>query len=225
MTDENVNIGGFPSGTSLTLLERARQNDELAWQQLVDLYAPAIYVRCRKSWQLEAADAENIGQEVFLSVSRKLKDFERIRSGSFRKWLWTITDNKCRDFLRAKPEAIAKGGSNAIDALKNLPCEAASDDDDEESQRDLTSDEIVMKQAMTVIENEFSPRDWKMFWSIAIDSKHRQIVASEFAVSDNVVYLVLSRIRKRLKQVFEDLLDSDLYEHHEVSNEARENYN
>ena len=89
------------------------------------------------------------GQEVFGSVARKLREFERRRAGSFRKWLWTITDNKCRDFYRALPGADAAGGSNARALLESLVDETATN---ENLDRDLNGEPFIMRQAMKAVE-------------------------------------------------------------------------
>jgi hypothetical protein len=64
---------------------------------------------------------------------------------------------------------------------------------------------------MKMVQDEFSTRDWKIFWAITVEEKDRKDTAETFGVTDNVVYLALSRIRKRFKSTFEDLLDDDMY--------------
>ena len=198
--------------TSLTLLEKAKLNESSAWERLVDLYAPYIYGRCRFRWNLNASDAENVGQEVFVAVARKLPDFDRKREGSFRKWIQIIADNKCRDFFRQNDGTVVVGGSEAKGILDNM-----SDDSGEEPSHSgagliENEDAWIMHQAMKSVQNEFSDRDWQIFVSVAIEDKDRQSVATEHGVTDNVVYLALSRIRKRIKHVVEDLSDEDLFE-------------
>jgi len=48
----------------------------------------------------DAENVDDISQEVFISVYHKLKEF-RFES-KFTTWLYRITINKCRDFLRKK---------------------------------------------------------------------------------------------------------------------------
>ena len=175
----------------------------------MELYAPMIYSRCRYRWGLKPGDAENVGQEVFKSVSSSILSFRRKREGSFRKWLRVIIDNKCRDHFRTTME-IAEGGSHANDVLAHVPDDIDNERLDD-AEAELGEKAILMRQAMKMVQDEFSPRDWKIFWDIAIEDKDRQDTSKKFAVSDNVVYLAISRIRKRLKAVFEDLLDDDIY--------------
>ena len=194
-----------PPSTSLSLLQRAQRNESEAWQMLVDLYAPVVYTRCRLQWKLSAADAENVGQDVFAAVARKLQDFQRQRSGSFRTWLRTITDNKCKDLLAKQPFATAAGGSGGRAVIENV----SEPSIENESNATLSEKALVMRQALKAVENEFSQRDLAIFWRIAVEDANRQDLAGELQVSDNVVYLAFSRIRKRLSEIFQELLDEN----------------
>ena len=177
---------------------------------LVELYAPMIYSRCRRIYKLEPSDAENVGQEVFKSVAKSIAKFRRQREGSFRKWLRVIIDNKCKDFFRKKKLADAQGGSVAKQLIEEVP-----DDfdygrlDDEESE--ISEKAMLMRQAMKLVQDEVSPRDWNIFWDIAVEERDRGDTAAKYEVPVNIVYLAISRIRKRLKVIFEDLLDDDIY--------------
>ncbi|MEM7456599.1 MAG: sigma-70 family RNA polymerase sigma factor [Planctomycetota bacterium] len=203
MTEDNVRNSRDSDSTSLSLLQRVRKNEKEAWESLVQLYAPLIYARCRRQFNLSEPDSENVGQEVFVAVTRKIGEFERQRSGSFRSWLRTIVDNKCRDFLRKKIVAPPVGGSEAKKYYDNLPALF----DTADSVADTSERKTLLRQAVKQVENEFSDRDWKIFWAVAAEERNSQTVADEFEVTINVVYLVVSRIRARLKAIFQDLLD------------------
>jgi RNA polymerase sigma-70 factor (ECF subfamily) len=176
---------------------------------LVELYAPMIYSRCRRVHRLGPGEAENVGQEVFKAVARSVAKFRRQREGSFRKWLRVIIDNKCTDHFR-KQNVVAEGGSVAQQRFQAMPDPLASHEADE-GNAELGEKATLMRQAMKLVQNEFSERDWKIFWDIAVEDKDRQDTAQKFLVSDNVVYLAISRIRKRLKLIYEDLLDDDIF--------------
>ena len=203
----NQNLLQEDGSTSLTLLERAKRNEATAWDRLVFLYAPVVYLRCRKHWRFSASDSDQIGQEVFLAIARNLSNFERQRSGSFRKWMRTIVDNKCKDEIKKQQIATAVGGTEARRMFENLVVQSSSGEDPHSDDEKTT----LMNQAMKLVESDFSSRDWKMFWRVEVDVMNRQSVAEEFEVTDNVVYIVCSRIRSRLKNAFQDLLDDDVF--------------
>lgn len=210
MTDQYVSNSDSFESTNVSLLARVRSYDDLAWEKLVELYAPLIYSRCRTRWNLKPADAENVGQEVFKSVAKGIAKFRRQREGSFRKWLRVIVDNKCKDHFKQNPVAIAEGGTKAHDLIASV-VDHIDDEQLDDADFEVSEKAILMRQAAKMVQDEFSPRDWKIFWDIAVEDKDRKDTARKFDVSENVVYLAISRIRQRLKVIFEDLLDDDIY--------------
>src|SRR5580765_1041873 len=98
--------------TSLTLLDRVRRKDKEAWERLVSLYTPLVYHWCIIAG-LQAADAEETAQEVFLAVARAVVSFHRDQDGdTFRGWLRIITRNKIFDHA-VPPGGGGQGGSAA----------------------------------------------------------------------------------------------------------------
>src|SRR5688572_25302334 len=76
--------------TSLSLLQRARANDQQAWRQLVHLYGPLVHRWCRRAG-LPEEDAADVFQETFRAVARELAAFRPARpTGSFRCWLRAV---------------------------------------------------------------------------------------------------------------------------------------
>ncbi len=82
-----------------SLVERARDGDGSAFEELVDLFQEAIfrmvYYRTRSRM-----DAEDLTQEIFIRAFEnlsKLRDLER-----FRTWLFRMAINRVRDFYRKK---------------------------------------------------------------------------------------------------------------------------
>ena len=77
--------------TSLSLLQRACNEEPKAWERLCTLYGPIVYSWCRRSG-LQDSDAADVVQEVFQAVFRHLKEFQT-RCGVFHAWLGHITAN------------------------------------------------------------------------------------------------------------------------------------
>ena len=77
-------------------VERCRQGDPQAFNQLVLNYQDAVYRQAY--WILgEKEAAEDAAQEAFFLVYQKL---DRFKGGSFRAWLLAITTNVSIDILR-----------------------------------------------------------------------------------------------------------------------------
>jgi RNA polymerase sigma factor (sigma-70 family) len=76
----------------LSLLARARNGEEKAWDALVDRYAPLIWSICRR-YRLADADAKDVSQSVWLQLVEHLG---RIRDpAALPGWLATTTRREC----------------------------------------------------------------------------------------------------------------------------------
>lgn len=211
MTEKNVldSDSDVLESTNTGLLALASINDESAWIILVEFYARMIYKRCRDDWKLPKEDAENIGQEVFKSVSRSIAGFKRQREGSFRKWLKVIVDNKCRDHWRKVNVAPAKGGSGAHEIIASVPDNTGMLNEDDDSDVELTGKAKLMREVMQRVKEKEKKEKWQIFWEVIVEDRDRKDTARKYGVSNNTVYLAVSRIRQRLEKEFEKLFDQE----------------
>jgi RNA polymerase sigma-70 factor (ECF subfamily) len=193
VTDPRVNPGESGGSTSLGLLERVRAKDAAAWERLASLYAPLVEHWCRRAG-LQAADAADVRQEVFVSVARKVADFRRDRAGdTFRGWLRRITQNKLRDHGRKRRGAPATGG--ALPPEHSAPPEGAEEAGAEEVG-------ILYRRALELLRREFEERSWQAFWRVVIDGQKPRDVAADLRMTANAVYLAKGRVLARLREEF-----------------------
>ena len=93
------------------LLARCRRGEADAWDELFDLhYAAAGRFIFQLASDFTREDAEEICQEVFLSVIKSLDAFHG--ESRFQTWLFRIAANKARDY-REKRSAAKRGGGQA----------------------------------------------------------------------------------------------------------------
>ena len=89
-------MSGKKHNTDDELMAAFIVGDTAAMETLFLRYRQSVY-----SWLLrmtgDAAEAEDIYQDVWLKVIRHAADY---RSGSFRAWLWQIVRNKATDRMR-----------------------------------------------------------------------------------------------------------------------------
>src|SRR5258706_10524898 len=98
------------------LLARCRRGDAAAWDELFDLhYAAAGRFVFQLAPDFTREDAEEICQEVFLSVIRNLDSFHG--DSQFQTWLFRIAANKARDY-RERRNAAKRGGGRAPASLQ-----------------------------------------------------------------------------------------------------------
>ena len=83
--------------TEQELVRRAKDGDQLAFEQLVTDNEKRIYNLCRRMVG-DQEDAAELTQEAFLNAWRGLPGFQA--ESAFSTWLYRLASNVCLDFLR-----------------------------------------------------------------------------------------------------------------------------
>lgn len=191
--------------TSLSLLESARGDaNHDAWRRLEGIYSPLL-----RQWllrfEVETADADDLNQEVLLTVSRELARFEHSgRAGAFRSWLRTILVHRLRDFWRSrKYRPTAAGGSSWAEQLEQLA------DDSSEASRvwNLEHDRHVMTRLLEHVRTRFESKTWEAFHRQMFDGQRADVVAAELGMPLNSVYVARSRVLSTLRREAAGLID------------------
>lgn len=102
------------------LIRRARSGDEEAFAELVMMHADRVVGALRR-FGVDAGDAEEVAQEVFLRAWRGLSGFEERAQVS--TWLYRIAFNEAQRRLgrRTLPRAQPVAGDDAADPVAALP--------------------------------------------------------------------------------------------------------
>jgi RNA polymerase sigma factor (sigma-70 family) len=205
VTEPNVPSSSSVSRTSLTLLQRARDNDQRAWDRIYALYAPLIAYWCREK-HLQDADVADIQHDVFTAAFQKLGDFTHDSTpGKFRGWLKTITHNEIYDLWRRTPAGqTGMGGSDARDLLAHVP---DSQTDDSSVPGVAAEKAILHRRAVELIATDFKESTWKAFWRTVIDDQRIKDVAEELSMTENAVSLAKARVLARLHEEFDGVLE------------------
>ena len=185
------------TGTSRSLLDRARAADAAAWGRLVALYGPLVLHWCRRRG-LQDEDAADVFQEVFQAVAANLGRFRKERPGdTFRGWLRTITSSKVQDhFRRRAREPGGVGGSAALTRLAQVPAPPP----DDEAAVEERAERRLFHRALAAIVGEFEERTWSAFWRTAVEGRPPKDVAAELAMSPGAVRVAKSRVLQRLRE-------------------------
>ncbi|HVX60264.1 MAG TPA: RNA polymerase sigma factor [Pirellulales bacterium] len=186
--------------TSLTLLERVRDQDQEAWRRLMHMYAPLVSRWCSHGG-VSGQDADDVQQEVFQAVAASLQNFRRDRGGdTFRGWLRGITRNKILDHYRRRQRAPeAQGGTDAYRQLQDL----AEPPWPEDTADDLSG---LYHRALELVKGEFEQRTWEAFWRAAIDGHPPALIATDLGVTPAAVRKAKSRVLHRLREELGELL-------------------
>ncbi|XZE35607.1 RNA polymerase sigma factor [Pirellulaceae bacterium SH501] len=116
--------------TRASLILRLQDAEDLAaWEEFVSIYGPVVF-RIAMSRGFQAADAENLVQEVLMSVAGAISSWlERDDRGSFRAWLLRIARNAAVDMITQKAtRPLGRDGGEAQFHIVNLqaPSELSS---------------------------------------------------------------------------------------------------
>jgi len=110
-----------PSGDS-QLVEAATGGDQAAFAELVRRHETRVR-RLAAGMLLDAVEADDAAQEVFLKAWRQLARFRG--DAAFGTWLHRITVNHCKDRLRQRSRRSWLSLDALIERLKGEPPEAA----------------------------------------------------------------------------------------------------
>ena len=188
--------------TRPSLILRVRDpNDADAWNQFATLYRPVI-LRLARRKGIQAADAEDLAQQVLLSVAGAIErwqpDQQRAR---FRTWLQTIVRNAILNAVqRRSPDQAAGGDSDS----ERFEIDQNTRTDDEETLRDEYRRELF-QQAAQQIHAEFAKDTWDSFWKTAVQGIDIDSLSSQTGRTRGSIYASRSRIMKRLREAIEEL--------------------
>ena len=190
---------------SMSFLDRLRAGIPEDWDRLVKLFSPVIYHWVKRS-NLQDSDIADICQEVFSAAYLGLGAFHKdSQGGSFRGWLYRVTQSKIRDFYRRKkktPTPAAEGEPSVLDILHGYPAEENSESEPNPQQ----STKILAQRAIDLICDDFDPKTWAAFYAVTVDSRPPADVAVEIGISVSSVYVAKSRVLKRLREELAGLI-------------------
>lgn len=191
--------------TSVSLLERlAAQNLDEDWQRLLSIYRPFIDSQVRKYPQL-STEADDIVQNICMVLMRQLPQFQRQRTGSFRKWFRLVTVNQLRAEARRHrarpiPASLIAELDVALDQLLDPASEASRRWDEEHDQE-------VLRRVIDIVRPEINPVHWQAFQLHVLEQRPAEDVAQSMGLTLNVVQLAKSRIKKRMQVELQGLMD------------------
>ncbi|MEX2175362.1 MAG: sigma-70 family RNA polymerase sigma factor [Pirellulaceae bacterium] len=185
--------------TSASLLQQVRQRSESAWQRMTQIYGPAVYGWCRRAG-LQSSDAADVTQNVFLAVATGIDRFDFDRAdATFRGWLWTIFRSKLMDHYRQRKAEPAAVGQSSGPASVEAAIELASEGGDS-SVGDPSEMSLLVRRALRIIEQDFSPVTWQAFWRSAVDEEQTGDIAALLKLTPAAVCMARSRVLRRLRE-------------------------
>jgi len=145
---------GVPVGSAPLehLLAAVAQGDHEAFEAVYDRSAPQVYGLVRRVLR-DAAQAEEVAQEVFLEVWRSAASFDASRGGAMT-WLLTIAHRRAVDRVRSAQAATDRDlrfGRQQVERDVDVVSEAVEQSLDTAAVREaLSSLTVLQRQALTL---------------------------------------------------------------------------
>ncbi|PIE86981.1 MAG: RNA polymerase subunit sigma-70 [Bacteroidetes bacterium] len=98
--------------TEQEFIRCAQHNKDEAFAYLTDAYAQKVYGSCLQMLR-NTEDAEDLVQEVFTSIYLSLDSFGG--KSKLSTWIYAVTQNKAKEFLRNKNRLKRKGSLTVLD--------------------------------------------------------------------------------------------------------------
>ena len=185
----------FPD-TSHSLIFRVKNPaDGAAWTEFLGIYQPVVFRMARRRG-LQDADAQDVMQQVFLSISKSIEGWTPgDLQPPFRAWLTTIARNAITKALTRRPRDSATGSTSMVELLDAQPDpQATTAEILAEARKEL------IRWATEQIRSEFSEATWNAFWRTAIEGVPIAEVTKSTGRSAGAVYVARYRVIARLKE-------------------------
>ena len=190
--------------TRASLILRIQDAEDMAaWDEFSTIYGPVVF-NFAMSRGFQAADAENLVQEVFLAVANSISNWlERDDRGSFRAWLLRIARNAAVDMITQKAtRSLGRDGSEAQVHLVNFPAPSELS-----SALDLAYERMVFQWASERVRASVAEHTWQAFWLTSIEELSVEAAAARLKTRPGNIYFARSRVLARIKELVQQYQD------------------
>lgn len=196
-------MDSFAPETQVSLILRLQDKLDIeAWGQFVQIYEPLVY-RLAKTRGFQEADAREIVQEVLMSVSRSVEDWDPDKEqGRFRDWLFIIARNLMIKFLtRRKYRTIGSGDSRIFELLN----QQIAPDPESAEEFDLEFKREVFRVAARKVREQVRASTWSAFALTSLEGKSTERAAEELGMTAGAIHIARSRVRGRLRREIKNI--------------------
>lgn len=189
--------------TPLSLGSALRRGSDRAWSQLARIWGRTIYQFCKVT-NLKHEDCEEIVQAVLVKMYRYISQFERDgKQMRLRHWAFTFVR---REIATHCDRYLAKPGSPGGEDYQRIMREIQSDDDAEASETAFRNQ--LVSNILETIRSDFDTNVWQAFEMFSVQEIDGPTVAERLNMNPNAVRQAAHRVRRRLKNELEGVLNA-----------------
>jgi RNA polymerase sigma-70 factor (ECF subfamily) len=187
----------FVPTTRLTLLIRLRHDpsDPASWDEFVERYGRHIYRWCRQ-WNLQDADAEDVTQNILVTLTQKLHAFDYDPTRSFRGWLKTVAHHAWRDFERSRRRRLGSANEGGVED----PMLSVAAREDLEQRLDKAFDLELLEAAKARVRLRVAPHTWEAFRLMTVEAFPVAEVSARVGMQVAMVYVAKSKVQRMLQE-------------------------
>lgn len=164
-------------------------------EYLVEKYSRLVYKICYDMLE-NSLDAEDITQEVYLSLYSNLKRYGNLEEKEIKNIICKIALNKCRDVLKSKAKKIENMTTDNILVLENF-----IDDNDIEKEMIQSEKNYIIKKAIQSLKEPYN----HILYSYYIEEYSLDNIASKMKVPKTTLKMQIYRGKKLLKEKLEKI--------------------
>lgn len=168
--------------------------NEAAWARFFDLYAGFVFAVAR-SKGLSAEDADDVVQNVFIDLARKMPTFSYDRQkGRFRSYLLELISWRVKDKLKVEwRETKVRVPLVEMNEEENPAANAYMDKVEREWQA------AVLNEALRRLQQQVNPDHFAAFVEKTVEGHETETVLQLHGLTRDNFYQICTRLREKLK--------------------------
>lgn len=190
-----------PKTRQTLILQLKTPQHEGAWWEFVTVYESFLH-RLVERRGVPSTHVPDVTQQVLLAIARSIDTWEDDgQDASFRRWVRRVARNVVIKYMaRERRQFRGQGGTDALELIGEV-----ADERDAVLSKQYEHELIVW--AAEQVREEFLESSWKAFWATTIDGRGVAEVAEELSVSPGSIYMSRSRIKKRIRDKVNEVID------------------
>ncbi|GAB6189520.1 sigma-70 family RNA polymerase sigma factor [Marinitoga arctica] len=177
------------------LIEKLKQKDKEAFEDLYNQYAPKIYVTLKKF--VDQSEIEDALQEVFFKIFKGIHTFRG--DSKLSTWIYQITTNVGKDYIRKKKKNLVEN----IDLTENYTEGIGIQPESNVNVSNEVFDELEMEKIKKVMEN-LSEEDRMLIKLRDIDGLSYDEIAKKLSKPLGSVKSRLHYARKKFQKLLKE---------------------